>query len=140
MLRIVSLTGSQVLVIGLFSHTDTHSYTSTHTHTHSHTYTHTHTHAKCKAYRNSSPNFFQLFEPSKKGYKSLFFCLQSLFKLVLYNMCPLHDTTLLMTMSSCLSLGSNLDLRRRQSALGFGRDWVRRLPTGRSVTSSLPIR
>lgn len=42
-LRIVSLTGSQVLVIGLFSHTDTHSYTSTHTHTHSHTYIHTHT-------------------------------------------------------------------------------------------------
>ncbi len=137
MLRIVSLTGSQVLIIGLFSHTDTHTFTSTRTHTH------THTHTQRKAHRNSTEvhTFSNCLNPVKKGYKSLFFFyLQSLFKLLLYNMCPLHDTTLLMTMSSCLSPGSNLELRRRQSALVFGRDRVHRLPTGRSVTSSLPDR
>lgn len=42
-LRIVSLTGSQVLVIGLFSHAETHSYTSMRAHTH----TLTHTNTKC---------------------------------------------------------------------------------------------
>lgn len=132
MLRIVSLTGSQVLIIGLFSHTDTHSYTSTHTHTH----------ARCKAYRNSTKvqTFPNSLNPVKKGYKSLFLSAVSFFKLLLYNMCPLHDTSLLMTMSSCLSPRSNLELRRRRLPLFFGRDRVHRLPTGHSVTSSLPDR
>lgn len=57
MLRIVSLSGSQVLIIGLFSHTDTQ----------------THTYTRCKAYTkfHKNPNFCQTFEPGKKGYKSL---------------------------------------------------------------------
>lgn len=66
MLRIVSLTGSQVLIIGLFSRTDTH----THTHTHN---------GKHKEMSFSHPGkkkeqFFSVF--------SVFVCLQQL----LYNM------------------------------------------------------
>ena len=65
MLRIVSLTGSQVLIIGLFSHKDTHSYTSTSTRTHTHTHNAKPTESPQKV--QTSSNWF---EPGKKCYKS----------------------------------------------------------------------
>lgn len=120
MLRIVSLAGSQVLIIGLFSHTDTHSYT-----VHLHTHTHTHAHIMQSIQKfHKSPNFCNHL---KKGINHFFsVCSLSLclflsfsFFLLLYNMSPVHGTSLLMTMSSCLSPRSNLELRWRQSALVF---------------------
>lgn len=65
MLRIVSHTGSQVLIIGLFSHADTRSHIQC---------THTHAHVLQSIQKfHKIPNFHQLLNPVKRGYKSLFF-------------------------------------------------------------------
>lgn len=56
-------------------------------------------------------------------------------------MCPLHDTGLLMTMGSCPSPGSNLELRRWQSALVFGHKLVPQTANGqlRDIIITRPL-
>lgn len=94
-----------------------------HRHTLIYIYTHTRTHTmQSPQIPQKVQTFLSCLNPVKKHINNFFFCLQSLFKRLLYNMCPLHDTTLLMTISSCLCPRSNLELRRRESALVF---WTR---------------
>lgn len=76
MLRIVSHTGSQVLIIGLFSHADTRSHIQC---------THTHAHVLQSIQKfHKIPNFHQLLNPVKRGYKSLFFFSPSIRNLVFF--------------------------------------------------------
>lgn len=109
-----------------------------------HMHTHTHTMQSLQKLHRKSKLLPTGLNPVKNVINHLFFCLQSLFFYLSNCYCTTRvpSMTRLMTMSSCLSPGSNLELRRRGSALVFvffcvcGRD----VPRGRSVTSSLPDR
>lgn len=116
-LRIVSLGGSQVLIIGLLWHTDTHARRHVETHTYMHGPHSKRVHTGLDHWNKKKNNIFF----------SFFVAVE------LYSVCPLHDITPPKTMSSCLT---NQELRTRVCPFFFYENGACRCPKGRSVTSS----
>lgn len=110
-LRIVSLGGSQVLIIGLLWHTDTHARRHVETHTYMHGPHSKRVHTGLDHWNKKKNNIFF----------SFFVAVE------LYSVCPLHDITPPKTMSSCLT---NQELRTRVCPFFFLWKWGVQMPEG----------